>query len=150
VIEVSSTFAPGCWTAVVGGAGSGKSTLLKLLLGRLPPQTGAVRYDATPLAQVPPSHRAALFSLMPQSIALLNTTIRQNLVFGRPQTDGTLSVDDLDVIERVGLGKVCRLKALDTIGGPAASRTRRGADRRVAAQAPDPVGGGGQRDAATL
>ena len=43
VVDVSTTFRPGAWTAIVGGAGAGKSTLLQLLLGRVHPSSGAVR-----------------------------------------------------------------------------------------------------------
>jgi ABC-type multidrug transport system fused ATPase/permease subunit len=118
VADVTTTFAPGHWTAIVGGAGSGKSTLLQLLLGRLRPQEGSILYGGEPLDSLSGSRRAALLSLMPQSPALLNATIRQNLLFGRPPAPGgsappELSEVDLDVVERAGLGRVCRLKALD-------------------------------------
>ncbi|MBI5394963.1 MAG: ATP-binding cassette domain-containing protein [Verrucomicrobia bacterium] len=123
VVDVSASFAPGRWTAIVGGAGSGKSTLLKLLLGRLKPQAGSARYGQTPLDAMTGTDRAAIFSLMPQSIALLDASIRQNLFFGRPAADGAaaegapLAEEDMSVIERTGLGRVCRLKALDMSPG---------------------------------
>lgn len=113
VTDITTQFAPGCWTAIVGGAGCGKSTLLKLILGRLQTQEGMVLYGATPLAEIPVAQRAALFSLMPQSLALLSTTIRQNLLFGRPHADEALTTADLAVIEQAGLGGICRLKALE-------------------------------------
>ncbi|MBW2523527.1 MAG: ATP-binding cassette domain-containing protein [Deltaproteobacteria bacterium] len=114
VQEVATSFAPGKWTAIVGGAGSGKSTVLKLLLGRFAPQNGAIRYDEQRLEKLGPARLAALLSLMPQSLALLNQSIRDNVLFGRGRGDADdLSEDDLAIVEEVGLGRVCRLKALE-------------------------------------
>ena len=119
VVDIGTTFVPGRWTAIVGGAGSGKSTLIKLLLGRMKAQNGRVLYGETPSDTFLDSQRAAMFSIMPQSTALLNTTIRENLMFGHSDkdNDAQLSAADLDVIERAGLGRICRLKALDMIAG---------------------------------
>ncbi len=117
VVDIGTTFVPGRWTAIVGGAGSGKSTLIKLLLGRLKAQNGRVLYGQTPSDTFLDSQRAAMFSIMPQSTALLNTTIRENLLFGRSDDGAQFSAADIDVIERAGLGRICRLKALDMIAG---------------------------------
>ena len=116
VAEITTTLAPGKWTALVGGSGSGKSTVLKLLLGQLKPQEGAVLYGPARLDSLPASQRAAILTLMPQSPALLDTTILDNLLFGRPLAPGTplsLSEADAEAVESLGLGRICRLKALD-------------------------------------
>jgi ABC-type bacteriocin/lantibiotic exporter with double-glycine peptidase domain len=117
IVDIGTTFVPGRWTAIVGGAGSGKSTLIKLLLGRLKAQDGRVLYGQTPSETFLDSQRAALFSIMPQSTALLNTTILENLLFGRSENGAQLSAADIDVIERAGLGRICRLKALEMMAG---------------------------------
>lgn len=117
VAGVSTVFSPDRWTAIVGGAGSGKSTLLKLVLGRLKAQEGNVRYGSLPFQAIDDRRRAALFSIMPQSVALLNTTIRENLYFGQTEGEIPLSAADMEVVERAGLGKICRLKALDMPAG---------------------------------
>ncbi|MFA5189257.1 MAG: ATP-binding cassette domain-containing protein [Verrucomicrobiia bacterium] len=123
VVDVTASFSPGRWIAIVGGAGSGKSTLLKLLLGRLKPQAGSIRYGQTSIDAMTGTERAAIFSLMPQSLALLDASIRQNIFFGRPADDSAavegapLAAEDMDVIERTGLGRICRLKALDMSPG---------------------------------
>lgn len=113
VSDITATFPLGRWTAIVGSAGSGKSTLLKLLLGRVRPQDGTIHYGSVPLDTLSDGARATLLSLMPQSSVLLNASIRENLLFGRPQLEEPLSEADLDIIERAGLGRICRLKMLD-------------------------------------
>lgn len=129
VVDVTASFAPGRWIAIVGGAGSGKSTLLKLLLGRLKPQEGSIRYGRASLDTMAGTDRAAIFSLMPQSIALLDTSIRQNIFFGRSADNGAaaegapLAAEDMDIIERAGLGRICRLKALDMSPGMSSGHT---------------------------
>jgi ABC-type multidrug transport system fused ATPase/permease subunit len=111
--EVSATFVPGQWTALVGAAGSGKSTLLRLLLRRARPQEGDLFYGDQSLQSLSAPQLAGLFSIMPQSVALLDATIRENLLFGRTSPD--LTEADLEVVESAGLAKVCRLKALDML-----------------------------------
>jgi len=119
--EISTTFTPGRWTAVVGGAGSGKSTLGKLLLGHLRPQSGKILCDRTLLDAASGGDLSSMLSTMPQTPALLDSTILQNLLFGRPSAEDStacltqLSQADMEVVEQIGLGEICRLKALDMI-----------------------------------
>ena len=119
--EVSATFMPGQWTALVGAAGSGKSTLLRLLLRRAKPHEGEIFYGDRPLQSLSDRQLADLLSIMPQSVALLDAAIGENLLFGRSAADGRTSPGltdaDLEVVESAGLGKVCRLKALDMLPG---------------------------------
>jgi ABC-type multidrug transport system fused ATPase/permease subunit len=114
VSDVTAALLPGRWTAIVGGAGSGKSTLLKMLLGRVKPQAGALHYGAGPLDALGDQGRAARLSLMPQAPVLLNASIRENLLFGREEP-AEISEADLDLIEQAGLGRICRLKALEML-----------------------------------
>lgn len=104
VSEATARFRKNAWSAIVGGAGSGKSTLVNLLLGRLDPQRGEIHG-----AQAVPA------TLMPQRVVLLATSIRVNLMLGTGDVSdtSTLSEDDLAIVEEIGLGDVCRLKALE-------------------------------------
>ena len=110
VVDVSTTFRPGVWTAIVGGAGAGKSTLLQLLLGRVHPSSGAVRIAGEPLSTMTAARRAAYVAVMPQTVALLDTTIRENLLLGRPEAEV-----DMSLVEQTGLGAISRTKALGTL-----------------------------------
>ncbi|MCY2927533.1 MAG: ATP-binding cassette domain-containing protein, partial [Planctomycetota bacterium] len=55
-------------------------------------------------------------SFMPQSPVLLDATILDNILFGRSgnrDVPAALEAEELDLVERIGLGRVCRLKAID-------------------------------------
>lgn len=114
----STSFEIGRWSAVVGGAGSGKSTLINLIMGRQQPQKGIIRAGQHPLSDWG-SDRVRWMTLMPQRVSLLDTTIRENLLLGRwdvatsVSSEQSLNSDDLQIVEEIGLGAVCRLKALD-------------------------------------
>lgn len=112
---------PGRWTALAGGAGSGKSTLVNVMLGRVRPQAGAVRFAGGDLASQGADFVPAHATLMPQRVVLLDDTLRANCLLGRgDDADGALDEADFDVLERTGLGAVCRLKALEMRPAPAA------------------------------
>ena len=120
IVDVTTEFSPGKWTAIVGGAGSGKSTLLRLLLGRAKPQAGKVLYGLESVEELASKSLADVVSFMPQSPALLNATILENILFGRPWpsagrsgTTPALAAEEAQLIERIGLGRICRLKAID-------------------------------------
>jgi len=115
ISDVTTSFEPGRWSAIVGGAGSGKSTLINLALGRLAPQSGQVRIGSHDLSRVGAPFVSAVATLMPQRVVLLDTSIRANVLIGQPRADGDAALDDGDlaVIEDVGLGRICRLKALE-------------------------------------
>ncbi|MDP9987239.1 ATP-binding cassette subfamily C protein CydCD [Arthrobacter oryzae] len=121
---VDAEAAPGRWLAVTGPSGSGKSTLLSVLLGFLPPASGQVRVTG----------RAAW---CPQEAHLFDSTIRGNLLLGRPSTGGASAGRDEEleaVLAAVGLaGLVGRLPAgLDTRIGPGGAFLSGGERQRLA------------------
>ena len=120
---LSAAAGPGRWLAVTGPSGAGKSTLLSVLLGFLPPAAGHVRVTG----------RAAW---CPQEAHLFDSTLRGNLLLGRPATadpeeaDGDMAA----ALAAVGLsGLVSRLPAgLDTRIGPGGSFLSGGERQRLA------------------
>jgi ATP-binding cassette subfamily B protein len=99
VHRVDLDFPPRSFTVVVGPSGSGKSTLALLAAGLVRPSAGEVRieYPQHPNRAGP---RAAV-TLVPQEVVLFNTSIRENLLFARPQADdaelsGALAMASLD------------------------------------------------------
>lgn len=114
---------PGRWLAVTGSSGSGKSTLLSVLLGFLPAAEGQARVTG----------RAAW---CPQEAHLFDSTIRGNLLLGRPADRGGDGMEaEMDaVIGAVGLTSLMeRLPdGLDTRIGPGGAFLSGGERQRLA------------------
>lgn len=66
---------------IVGESGKGKSTLINLLLGLLNPQAGAITTDGQSISQNL-NQWQSMIGYVPQSIYLLETTLRENIAFG--------------------------------------------------------------------
>jgi len=71
-LSASVTVPLGKLTIVAGPVASGKSSLLYAMLGEMQPTSGQVSLSSQNVAVVP------------QSCWILNTTVRENIVFGRP------------------------------------------------------------------
>jgi ABC-type multidrug transport system fused ATPase/permease subunit len=76
---------------VVGPTGAGKSTLLSLLLRFYDPDAGAVEVDGVDLRRLELGSLRRQIALVPQDPWMLDGTVADNLVFGRPDaTTGEL------------------------------------------------------------
>lgn len=71
--------------AFVGASGSGKTTLADLILGVLTPLEGTILADGTPITRGESSDFLNV-GYIPQSIFLLDDTIRNNILFGVQET----------------------------------------------------------------
>lgn len=77
---------PGEIVAIVGPSGAGKTTLVDLLLGVLPIKTGqALISNRAPLEAI--SVWPGAISYVPQNVATVNGTIRENVALGYPLTE---------------------------------------------------------------
>ncbi len=74
----------GQMTAIVGSSGAGKSTITHLMTRFYDPQTGVVTIDDKPLTSVTLKSLREQLGIVSQDIVLLNGTIRENIVYGRP------------------------------------------------------------------
>ncbi|WP_263820504.1 ABC transporter ATP-binding protein [Salinibacter sp.] len=99
--EASLTIERGQSVGLVGATGAGKSTLVNVLLGLLEPQDGCLRADD---ADVHADLRAwqSYLGYIPQSIFLLDDTIRRNVAFGVPDAE----IDDEEVWEALYAAQV--------------------------------------------
>jgi ATP-binding cassette, subfamily B, bacterial len=82
--EVTLRAEPGRMTAIVGATGAGKSTLAQVVLGLLRPDRGQVLVDGQDLARCAPDSLADGIGLVAQDTYLFHTSIRENLLFAKP------------------------------------------------------------------
>ncbi len=82
--SVSFTAPAGSRLAIVGPSGSGKSTLLKLLFRFYDAQSGRVMVDGQDVRGVSQLSLRDSIGLVPQEVVLFNTSIRDNLIYGKP------------------------------------------------------------------
>ena len=71
-------------TSIIGRSGRGKSTLMELLLGLLNAQAGKILIDDVDLARFDLVAWRNSIAYIPQECFLFNATIRQNLLWSRP------------------------------------------------------------------
>ena len=71
--------------AVVGPSGSGKSSLIRLVLRHYTPTSGRILLDGIPVEQIDPHTLRRGIALVTQDLVLFNDTLRQNLMFARPE-----------------------------------------------------------------
>jgi ATP-binding cassette subfamily C protein len=117
---------------IVGATGAGKSTLLDLILGLLHPTEGEIRIDGKSLYDDLRSWRACL-GLVPQSIFLLDDTMRRNIAYGIADAD----VDEKALNDAVDLSQLRAFidslpEGLDTVVGERGIRISGGQRQRVA------------------
>lgn len=71
--------------ALVGHSGAGKTTLADVLLGLLQPSSGEIRVDGVLVQTLASRHLSVGY--VPQSVYLLDDTVRRNVAFGIPDND---------------------------------------------------------------
>lgn len=85
--DVSLTIPVNQSVAFVGPSGAGKTTCVDMLLGLLPPDSGSLRVDQEKITD--DTRRAWQNSIgyVPQSIFLIDASIRDNIALGLPESD---------------------------------------------------------------
>jgi ATP-binding cassette subfamily C protein CydC len=73
--------------AIMGATGSGKSTLIDLLCRFWDPETGSVRIGGVDLRQWPEAQLRQTLAVVSQRSHLFNTSIRENLLWARPEAE---------------------------------------------------------------
>jgi subfamily B ATP-binding cassette protein MsbA len=118
-------------TAIVGVSGAGKTTLLNLVCGLRQPSAGEIMINGVPLREIEPHSWRARLALASQDVHLFNTTVRENIRYGR------LDATDADIIEAVRKANVDGFledlpQGLDTPVGDNGSRISGGQRQRIA------------------
>jgi len=117
-------------TAIVGPSGSGKSTVVNLVARFYDPVSGSVEVDGLDLRKADPASWLAQLGLVTQEPLLFNTSIRENIRYGR------LDATDAEVEEAARLAcvheEIVRLpEGYDTIVGERGSQLSGGQRQRV-------------------
>jgi ATP-binding cassette subfamily B protein len=81
---VNFKIASGQRVALVGPSGAGKSTVISLLLRFFDPVSGEIRIDGKDTRKVPLAWLRRQMALVPQEVLLFGGTIRENILYGRP------------------------------------------------------------------
>lgn len=84
------SFPNGRITAIAGASGSGKSTLIKVLARLYAPASGSVYIGNIMLDSFSSQTWRKNIGVVTQSSALINDTIANNIIFGRPEDTGKL------------------------------------------------------------
>ena len=131
VQAASLDISPGTSVALVGSTGAGKSTLADVILGVLSPDEGTVRISGAPPDQAVSRWPGAL-SYVPQTVALVQGSVRENVALGLPRS----VIDDSRVweaLERAHLRDflVSNREGLDTEVGERGIRLSGGQRQRL-------------------
>ncbi|QBJ64316.1 metal ABC transporter permease [Pseudoalteromonas sp. DL-6] len=82
--NVSFHVNPGAKVAVVGASGAGKSSLARLLYRFYELSSGAIKIDNQAINTVTLASLRKTIAIVPQDTVLFNTSIRENIHYGRP------------------------------------------------------------------
>ncbi|WP_136065190.1 ABC transporter ATP-binding protein [Modicisalibacter radicis] len=88
--ELSLTIRPGEKIGLVGPSGAGKSTLVSLLLRFHDLEGGRIRIDGQDISRVSQESLRAQIGMVTQDTSLLHRSVRDNLLYGRPDADSAM------------------------------------------------------------
>jgi len=115
VKDVSMEIKQGETVAFVGPSGSGKSTMVKLLVGLYRSTQGNLLFNGIPVHELDIQDFRKRIGFVSQETQLFQGTIRENLLFVRPEAtdeeciDALRSASALEIIERGGKGLDTRI-----------------------------------------
>ncbi|MEM7243565.1 MAG: ABC transporter ATP-binding protein [Pseudomonadota bacterium] len=132
--DVNLTIKPGEKIGLVGRSGAGKSTLVKLLLRFYDIEGGAILIDGQDIRAVSQDSLRAQIGMVQQDSALLHRSVRDNILYGRP---------DASEAEMIAAAK--RAEAHEFILDLEDPEGRRGYDAHVGEQGVKLSGGQRQR-----
>lgn len=132
--DFSLTIASGEKIGLVGRSGAGKSTLVNLLLRFYDVESGRILIDGQDIATVTQESLRAKIGMVTQDTALLHRSVRDNILYGRP-----------DATEAAMVAAAERAEASAFIPSLADAQGRRGYDAHVGERGVKLSGGQRQR-----
>ena len=128
--DISFVVNRGDTIAFVGPSGAGKTTLVKLLVGLYRPQTGEILYNGHPASDVDLNELREHIGFVTQDTQLFSGTIRENLLFVRP--DAT-DAECLEVLRKASCDSLLARasRGLDTVIGEGGVKVSGGEKQRL-------------------
>ncbi|MCM5530275.1 ABC transporter ATP-binding protein [Parasegetibacter sp. NRK P23] len=115
--------------AFVGPSGSGKSTLVKLLVGLYTPVKGTIYYDGVPSRNIRYNQMRRQLGFVTQDTQLFSGTIRENLLFVKPDATDAEMMSALKQAAADGLAGL--EKGLNTLLGEGGKKLSGGEKQRL-------------------
>ena len=132
--DLTLTIRPGEKVGLVGRSGAGKSTLVNLLLRFYDIEGGRILIDGQDISEVTQDSLRANIGMVTQDTSLLHRSVRDNILYGRP-----------DATEEMMVEAARRAEAFEFIGGLADLKGRKGFDAHVGERGVKLSGGQRQR-----
>jgi ATP-binding cassette subfamily B multidrug efflux pump len=132
--DLNLTIHPGEKIGLVGRSGAGKSTVVNLLLRFYDIQQGRILIDGQDIAGVTQDSLRAAIGMVTQDTSLLHRSVRDNIVYGRP-----------DASEQQMRAAAEKAEAADFIAGLVDRKGRKGYDAHVGERGVKLSGGQRQR-----
>jgi ATP-binding cassette, subfamily B, bacterial len=131
LVDISFEMHGGQTVAFVGPSGAGKSTLVKLLVGLYQPLSGRILYDGHPHDTVDIETLRGRIGFVTQDTQLFSGSIRENLLFVRPEAS---DAECLDVLRQAACDQLLERgqKGLDTVIGEGGMKLSGGEKQRLA------------------
>ena len=132
--DFNLTIRSGEKVGLIGRSGAGKSTIVNLLLRFYEPQNGTISIDGQNVGDVTQESLRAQIGLVTQDTSLLHRSVRDNIVYGRP------NATDEEMMQAAE-----RAEAADFIPNLSDAKGRRGYDAHVGERGVKLSGGQRQR-----
>ncbi len=128
--DISFKVERGDTVAFVGPSGSGKTTLVKLLVGLYRPQSGRILYDGHAHDVIDRDDLREQIGFVTQDTQLFAGTIRENLLFVRPEAS---DAECLEVLHKAACDSLLQRadKGLDTLIGEGGVKVSGGEKQRL-------------------
>jgi ATP-binding cassette, subfamily B, bacterial len=128
--DVSIHVAPGRTIALVGESGAGKSTLAALIPRFYEPQRGVIRLDGIDIMDLRMRDLRRSVGIVQQTVFLFDSTIRANILFGRPEAT------EADLVEAARRAHILDLiqelpEGFDTVVGERGVKLSGGQKQRI-------------------
>ena len=130
-VDLSVTIPRKQMVAIVGSSGAGKSTLIDLIAGLRLPDSGQVLIDGLDLREMDLASFRRCIGFVSQDTIIFNDTLRNNLLFLRPDAP-TAVVDHALSVAQLNEMVASMADGLDTLLGEGGSRLSGGQKQRVA------------------